>query len=426
MIAYTGIETISNMSEEAVDPARTIPRGTGYVVIAVLVLYALLPIVALSAMPVIEQGGQYTTELGTTYAGDPVLGIVENLGLGATATEVLRVYVGILAAVILVIATNAALIGVSRLTFSMGQYRQLPERLRQVHPKYRTPYVAILVFSGIAALAIIPGETDLLATMYSFGAMLSFTIAHVSVAWMRVRHRDHPKRLWTPPGNLPVRGHRFPVTALIGGLGTFAAWIVVMALNTTTLAIGGAWMLIGIVGYAAYRRHCGLPLTETSKPEMLEPVGVDDVESESVLVSFEDDPYSELTVATAVRFAARRGRNIHVLSLVNVPAHLPIDAPLQRQVAKAQEKVQQAKILGGARVSGHVERIRPGQAGQAIIEEVRQIDARALVMQLTYRGDTPLYGKTLQTVLSGRPCQVIVVADPTGEGLSPKEAGAVA
>ena len=139
MIAYTGIETISNMSEEAKDASKTIPKGVGLTVAAVLGLYALLPLIALSAMPVHHVGGHYSTDLGTKFAGDPVLGIVENLGLSGGLTNVLRYYVGVLAAVILLIATNAGLIGVSRLTFSMGHYRQLPERLRQVHPKYRTP-----------------------------------------------------------------------------------------------------------------------------------------------------------------------------------------------------------------------------------------------------------------------------------------------
>ena len=85
MVAYTGIETISNMAEEARDPTRTIAQGTGLTVIAVVVLYALLPAIALSAMPVEQVGGEFTTELGTTFADDPVLGIVENIGLGAGA-----------------------------------------------------------------------------------------------------------------------------------------------------------------------------------------------------------------------------------------------------------------------------------------------------------------------------------------------------
>ena len=54
MVAYTGIETISNMSEEARDSSRTVPRGTGMVVAAVVGLYALLPMIALSAMPVTQ------------------------------------------------------------------------------------------------------------------------------------------------------------------------------------------------------------------------------------------------------------------------------------------------------------------------------------------------------------------------------------
>src|SRR6201995_1688206 len=225
MIAYTGIETISNMSEEAKDASKTVPRAAGLVVAAVLGLYLLIPIVALSAMPVVHDavGNGYHTALGSKYADDPILGIVENLGLSTGPTEVLRYYVGVLAAVILLIATNAGLIGVSRLTFSMGHYRQLPERLRQIHPKYRTPYVAILVFSGIAIITLIPGETKLLATLYSFGAMLSFTIAHISVIRLRQRYPDK-EREWKPPGSVRAFGFDLPLTAVFGGFGTFAAW----------------------------------------------------------------------------------------------------------------------------------------------------------------------------------------------------------
>jgi basic amino acid/polyamine antiporter, APA family len=115
-----------------------------------------------------------------------------------------------------------------------------------------------------------------------------------------------------------------------------------------------------------------------------------------------------------VRLASRKRRGIHVLSMINVPPHLPIDAPLPRQQEKAQAKIERAKLIGGMRVTGHVQRIRPGQAPKAIIEEARDIRASAIVMQLTYRDGTPLYGKTLQGVLGHRPCRVLVAADPTG------------
>jgi APA family basic amino acid/polyamine antiporter len=412
MIAYTGIETISNMAEEAKDAVKTIPRSVGLTVMAVLGLYLLIPIVALSAMPVVQDSaGHYVTSLGSEFANDPILGIVENLGLSSGPTEALRFYVGVLAAVILLIATNAGLIGVSRLTYSMGQHRQLPEGLRQVHPKYRTPYIAILVFAAIAMITLIPGQTDFLATMYSFGAMLSFTIAHVSVIQLR-RKFASADRPWKPPLNFRAFGAELPVTAVLGGLGTFAAWIVVMALNPRTLAVGIGWMVFGIAVYVLYRRNQRLPLTETVKVLTPEPLGVEEIEYRSVLVAFEDDqPFSEEMVATAVKLASKRRRGIHIHSMLTVPTHLPLDAELPEQEGEAQSKIEQAKLIGGQRVTGHVERVRPGQAGYEISDEAKLINAAAVVVGLRYRGGRPLYDKTLQTVLGERPCRVIVVSE---------------
>jgi basic amino acid/polyamine antiporter, APA family len=430
MIAYTGIETISNMSEEAKDAPETVPKGVGLTVLAVLGLYALLPLIALSAMPVHETAGHFSTDLGTKFADDPVLGIVENLGLGAGLTNALRYYVGVLAAVILLIATNAGLIGVSRLTFSMGHYRQLPERLRQIHPKFRTPYVAILVFSLIAAITLIPGETELLATLYSFGAMLSFTIAHLAVIKLRQRYPEK-EREWKPPGSVRAFGFDVPVTAVFGGLGTFAAWIVVMALNPRTLVIGAIWMALGTTIFLLYRRSLGLSPIRTHKVLLPEPLGVEEIEYKSVLVAFEDDePFSEQTLVTAVKLGAKRRRAVHVIAIVTVPNHLPLDAPLRPQEEEAQSKIEQAKLIGGLRVSGHIHRVRPNQAGHSIAEEARQLKASALVMGLRYRNGAPLYGKTLQTVLAERPTRVIVVGEPerarSGAASGPPVVGAPA
>jgi basic amino acid/polyamine antiporter, APA family len=414
MIAYTGIETISNMAEEAKDAARTIPRSVGLTVMAVLALYLLIPIVALSAMPVTQDAaGNYATELGTTFADDPILGIVENLGLAHLWTEILRYYVGILAAVILLIATNAGLIGVSRLTYSMGQHRQLPESLRQVHPRYRTPYIAILIFALVAIVTLLPGQTDFLATMYSFGAMLSFTIAHVAVIQLRRKQPD-VERTWKPPLNIRAFGVEIPLSAVLGGLGTFTAWIVVMALNPTTLIAGLGWMALGITIYVLYRRRQRLPLTETVKVVLPEPLGVEEVEYRSVLVAFDDEaPFSPETVATAVKLASKRRRGIHVHSMMTVPTNLPLDAKMPEGEAEAQRKIEEAKLIGGQRVTGHVSRVRPGQAGYSVAAEAAVINAEAIVVGLRYRNGAPLYGKALQTILGERPCRVIVVSDPT-------------
>jgi APA family basic amino acid/polyamine antiporter len=295
----------------------------------------------------------------------------------------------------------------------MGQHRQLPEGLRQVHPKYRTPYIAIIIFAGVAIITLLPGKTNFLATLYSFGAMLSFTIAHVAVIQLRRKHPD-VERTWKPPLNFRAFGFEVPLTAVLGGLGTFAAWIVVMALYPTTLLVGIGWMLLGITIYVLYRRNQGLPLTRTVKVVMPEPLGVEEVEYRSVLIGFEDDEsFSPEMVATAVKLASKRRRGIHVHSMMTVPTNLPLDADLPEAEAEAGRRVEEAKLIGGARVTGHVARVRPGQAGYSLSEEATEIKAAALVLGLRYRNGVPQYDKTLQTVLGERPCRVIVVSEPS-------------
>jgi APA family basic amino acid/polyamine antiporter len=408
MVAYTGIETISNMAEEARDYGHTIPRSIAGVVVAVVAIYAVLPSVALSAMPVVNG----KTQLATTYAGDPVLGVVKNIDLGALARPA-EIYVGILASTILFIATNAGLIGVSRLTYSMGQYRQLPERLRRLHPRFRTPYVAITLFGLVACLTILPGQAEFLGKLYSFGAMLSFTIAHLAVIQLRMSDPER-ERPYRGPGRLRIRGRELPLFAVAGGLGTGAAWITVTILNRSTLVAGGLWLAAGITTYVVYRRRQGLSLTSSAKVVVPKPVVEREVEYESILVAFEDEHYSPAAVATAAKLAARRRRGIHVLVTINVPTTSPIAAVLPEQERRAEETIDSARVQGGRRVTGHWEKVRPGEAGRRIVDEARDIRARAIVMSVPRRRSSgTLFNRTLETVLAERPCRVIIESGPS-------------
>ena len=385
MVAYTGIETISNMAEEARDYGRTIPRGMAGVVVAVFAIYAFLPAVALSAMPV--ENGETALALPKEeggYADDPILGVVANIDLGPLQGAA-EVYVGVLAATILFIATNAGMIGVSRLTYSMGQHRQLPERLRALHPRFGTPYVAISAFGLVACLTILPGQADFLGTIYAFGAMLSFTIAHLAVIALRIEQPDR-KRPYRGPGTVRVLGRELPLFAVVGGLGTASSWVVVTALNFETLVAGTIWLALGLTTYVLYRRHQGLSLTETHKIVLPKPAVEHEVEYESILVAFEDAQYSPEAVTTAVRLAARRRRGIHVLVTITVPPNLPIDAHAPEWEARAASIIDSARVIGGRRVTGHWEKVRPGQAGRRIIEEAKETRARAIVMSLPRGG----------------------------------------
>lgn len=413
MIAYTGIETISNMAEEAKDEATTIPKAINRVVVAVFAIYALLPAVALSALPVTQQpDGSYSTLLGVSeadggFAGDPVLGIVKSFDLGPLQ-GVGEVYVGLLAATILFIATNAGIIGVSRLVYSMGIHRQVPDRLRQLHPTFRTPWLGILIFSALACLAMLPGKADFLGNIYAFGAMLSFTIAHAAVVRLRLTKPDQ-ERPYSGPGTLHVRGRPLPLFALVGGCATGLAWITVTILHLDVAIAGCAWLVAGVGLYVVYRRRQGLDLTTTTRVAVPKPVIDHEAEYESVLVAFELDDYVPDVLGTAIRLAAARSRGIHVIVTIVVPATSPITAAMPEEELAAQSIIEQAKVQGGRRVTGHWEKVRTGQAGRRIVDEAREIEARAIVMPLPLRaGGSSVFGRTLETVLSDRPCRVII------------------
>ncbi len=417
MLAYTGIETVSNMAEEAKDEARTIPAAINRVRLAVFAIYFTLPAIALSALPVTQNAdGEYTTRLGLTeeeggYAGDPVLGVVKQIDLGPIQ-GMTEVYVGLLAATILFLATNAGIIGVSRLVYSMGIHRQMPDGLRRLHPRFRTPWIGILVFSGAAIVLILPGQETLLGSIYSFGALLSFTMAHAAVARLRATRPDI-ERPYRGPWNVRIRGYDAPLFALVGGSFTAIAFVVIVVLNPGVAAIGAGWLLVGTLVYALYRNRQGLDLASTHKVAIAQPVVDHEAEYDSVLVHIADGDWDEQLVATAAKLAARRRRGIHILVTITVPNSLLIDADMPGAEAAAASLIEQAKLLGGGRVSGHWEKVRAGQAGRRIIEEARDMRAAAVVMGLPRRvSGYSVFGKTLETVLAERPCRVIIESQP--------------
>ena len=148
-----------------------------------------------------------------------------------------------------------------------------------------------------------------------------------------------------------------------------------------------------------------------------------------MLVHFGDSGYDDQVLATARKLAARKRRGIHVLVTITVPNSMEIDAPMPDQDAAARSIIEEAKVAGGSRVSGHVERVRAGQAGRRIVEDAVEMRAAAIVMPLPRRIDgASLFGKTLETVLTERPCRVIIESSPDGArgGRRPARVGVLA
>jgi len=420
MIAYTGIETVSNLAEEARDPARTIPRSIGYVAGAVFAIYFTLPLVALSALPVQRIGGELTTLLALPperrgFQNDPVLGVVGHLGVEGALLGVLKVYVGVLAATILFIAANAGVIGASRITYSMASYRQLPEVFRRLHPRFKTPWVALVVFAGfVSILVLLPGRTNFLGTMYSFGAMLSFTVAHASVIQLRRRYPDE-ELLFKARPSLRAAGVDWPLFACFGGAATLAAWLVVVVQSPDTRYAGLGWLAVGFATYAVYRRRVlREPLTATLRaPPLFGPALA--LEYRNILVPVVDSDQSREAIHIACRLAAERGARIVALRVIVVPLELPLDAGLPEQEALAHRLLDEAHDIGDLYGVEVVERVlRARNAGRTIVEEALRRGSEIIVMgapRLPHRTRrSAIFGKTVDFVLRHAPCRVMVGA----------------
>jgi len=270
MVTYTGIETISNMSEEAKNPGRSVPRATFAVIAAVLFVSAFLPTIGMSVFPVhLGAGGAYTTDLATTWKDNPVAGIVTGFAVVSQPLAFWSgIWVGILAFTILVIATNAGLIGISRLSYSLAVVDLLPSRFAQLHSKFKTPYFSIFVFGVAAAILVLPGivvsghEIDLLGAVYSLAATFAFCSAHLSV--MRLRFIEPAlHRPYRMPGNIRFGRDSIPVISLVGALAIGTVFTQLMSQNisnSTFIYLG--WLVLGGITFVLYRRHRHQPLWE--------------------------------------------------------------------------------------------------------------------------------------------------------------------
>jgi len=421
MLAYTGVETVSNLAEEAREPARSVPDAYKLVAGAVFAIYLTLPLVALSALPVKMIDGHLTTLLALPpeqggYANDPILGLVQNLGLTGGILRVLEVYVGILAATILFIATNAGVIGASRVTYSMASYRQIPEVFRRLHPTFKTPVLSLVLFAGILpVLIILPGDVNFVGTLYSFGATLSFTVAHASLVRLRMKQRDSSDVFYRGRPNLMIGGILWPLFAIVGGIATGASFLVIVYENPTTRWVGLGWILSGLAFYVVYRsRFVKASLTHTVKaPPAYGPALA--LEYRRLLVPIVAGQPSDDALDVACSLAAERGARIVALNVLEVPLGRPLDDALPELEDAANDELDEAIAIGdsyGVRVLDRLVRAR--SAGPAIVEEAEQRGSEIIVLGTPQKTLTvtqrAVFGRTVDYVLRNAPCRVMVTA----------------
>jgi APA family basic amino acid/polyamine antiporter len=438
-VAFAGIEAASDLAPdlefEPGDLTRVLAAGAALVPL----IYAAMASVALMAVPVVATPQGPETALAGPFVEEPVLGVVQSYE-PAWLADVMQWAVVVVAPTVLMWAASTSMLGLSRHVYSLATNRQIPSWLGKLGKRYTTPYVAIAIAAVFAFGLVLPGDIELLAGVYAFGALLAISIAHLSVIRLRVTdpERERPYRI---PLDVAVRGHRLPLPAMIAAVITMLAWVSVIAFHGGALWLGGGWMIVGLVAYVIYRtvfestsltKRVTVPARALTKERP-------DVEYGRILVPVFGTSLDDDIVGTAGRLAEvaepqapdGSGSRLEVVYVIPIPLTVPLDAPPPaKRVEEAEAALRRAKEVGEEYESVEVgtEMVPARSVGAGIVEAARRSGVEAIVMggepPTRVRGGAilggvgaarpPEIGEVTEYVLRKAPCRVLLTAPPEG------------
>ena len=437
-IAFTGLETASGAAGEVKVGRRGLRQVVKTSTSTAIVLYVGIGLVALTALPVHDG----RTQLAGQFLNIPMVGVVTPVH-PHWLQQLLRYLVAGLATVTLIAAANSAMLGLSRLGYSLSTNRQIPSGLGRLHPVRSTPYVLIVIAGVIAAGLVVPEDLTFLVGIYAFGAMLAFTIAHLSVCRLRYTEPDRDRPYKIAP-SIRVRGGDLPLTAALGALVSAAGWVAVMVVHEPARYVGLGWMLAGLVLYVVYRRadETSLLRRVTVAPSVLQHEPPRERDYGSILVPLFGTELDDDIVQTAARLVASEQTDeaaidtatIEAVWIFVIPLSLPLDAGLpEAQIMHARRALARAKAVGeeytGVEVATATVRTR--RAGPAIVDEARRRGVEAIVLGAEepslIRGGARLGGRggplenfvgdTTKHVVNKAECRVIVTAPAAGDSV---------
>jgi basic amino acid/polyamine antiporter, APA family len=417
MLAYTGLETVANLAEEARRPGRDLPRSLFSGIGAVVVIYVLIALVGLSAFP--ESHG--TTALGVQWLRAPIMGIVSALQLHLPHWfgNVLRVYVGLTGALVLLAAATTSISGFGRLAYSLGEHGQLPRAFGRLNRRTLVAPASVIAAASISiglllCTAFLTRPVTFLASLFSFGVLLAFTAAQLAVVKLRVAQPDLRRPFRVPLG-VRIRGAVIPIPSLVGALLTSAIFVAAMVTHIGARYGGPAWLLAGLVVYFLVRHGSGAGLLEhvVAADEQTLP----EAEFSRILVPMKLGEIGEEMVATAVKLAQERRASVEALFVIRVPLDLPLDAPLEQLEEQAAASLAEAAALGtehGVEVVGRT--IRARSIGEAIVKAAAESGADLIVLGSSprWRRQSRFFSPTVDYVLRKSPAEVLIVAFPQG------------
>ena len=198
--ALGGFEVATTLSEEVVNPRRTVPLALMAGVTLVVLLYLFIQVVAMGTLPELARSTTPLATAASRFLGTPgALLLTAGAMLSTTGTN------------------TSNILAASRMLYALGKGRELPPQLGRLHPVYRTPVLATVLFAIVAWGLAISGTFVQLAAVSALARLLLYAAASLSVPVLRRKMPDSEERFALPGGaTIPVLATGLCVWLMIG------------------------------------------------------------------------------------------------------------------------------------------------------------------------------------------------------------------
>ena len=391
-IAFEGYDLIATVAEEIKEPEKNIPKATFISLAVTVVMYLLILFVSLAAVrpPGGEPSWRFLGDYGETAIVRAAEGFMPAFGVAVI------VFGGLLSTMS---ALNATILASSRVAFSMGRDRWLPQSVATIHPERRTPHVAIFVTGAILLAMAMTLPIEAVGSAASLIFLLTFAMVNLAVIVLR-RKAPHLNRRYKVP--------LYPVVPILGiGLNIFLA-VYQFTFQPLAWYVTAGWVFVGLLLYYGYFEK----QAEAIKPQILErPLPARVPAEATVVVPLHNPDHVSVLLDYARPLAAERGEEMVAYSVVEVPRQLPIHEGLR--FAHHREGLLKAARQHAARQDYAIatDLVVAHQAAEGILSGAKRYGADLLVMGWKGYTDTRdrIFGEVADHVIRHAPCDLALL-----------------
>lgn len=394
-VAFEGFEVIAQAGDEAIEPRRNLPKAMIYSIVIVTFTYV---------------GVAFAAIVGVKDVGQPVwiwIGNYGGKGFGEAISQLIPSYGSILVTITVICAStsalNATIYSATRASYALGRDRMLPAVLSRLHPKRRTPYMALLCTGGL--VIVVAAFLPTIDVASSASMMFLFLFFLVNLCVIRIRRQMVDEMTY----GFVMPLFPFPPIAAILIQAVLAVWLVHM--SPIAWVVGPMWVLSGIIIYHMYSKHRAIRTEDEIVVIREEPIPTKG--EYRILISVANPANAVALAMNCYKFCQAKGTSteVEVINMVSIPPQVPL-SEASKYTQTGEEAITEAMLYLAPRYAfGSTMRYCRNFA-RGIISAAAERKADLLIMGWQgHRRRGFSLGSTVDPILERATCNIAVFKD---------------